>query len=60
MNFSAVCEQTCLNGGECTAPGKCTCRIGYEGDSCERDLDECTTGRHQCNNKTICINMPGW
>ncbi|KAM3910172.1 von Willebrand factor D and EGF domain-containing protein [Leptodactylus fuscus] len=40
----------CLNGGSCTAnvnfpPGKgeylCVCAAGYEGDSCERDIDDC-------------------
>lgn len=56
----AVCNQTCLNGGICTAPGICNCRAGYIGTSCERDLDECATGLHQCKNSTICINMPGW
>uniref|UniRef100_A0A8W7PU96 Protein kinase C-binding protein NELL1 n=1 Tax=Anopheles coluzzii TaxID=1518534 RepID=A0A8W7PU96_ANOCL len=42
-----VCNQTCLNGGECRSPNVCTCRTGYIGDSCEKDLDECTTGLHR-------------
>ncbi|XP_050097481.1 protein kinase C-binding protein NELL1-like isoform X2 [Anopheles aquasalis] len=55
-----VCNQTCLNGGECEAPGVCKCRAGYIGDSCEKDLDECTTGQHRCGETTDCVNMPGW
>ncbi|XP_052873362.1 protein kinase C-binding protein NELL1-like [Anopheles cruzii] len=55
-----VCNQTCLNGGECRSPGVCTCRAGYIGESCEKDLDECATGLHRCKETTNCVNMPGW
>ncbi|XP_055537103.1 protein kinase C-binding protein NELL2-like isoform X2 [Wyeomyia smithii] len=55
-----VCNQTCLNGGECRLPGVCTCRAGYVGESCEKDLDECATGVHRCKETTNCVNMPGW
>uniref|UniRef100_A0A182NQ32 Protein kinase C-binding protein NELL2 n=1 Tax=Anopheles dirus TaxID=7168 RepID=A0A182NQ32_9DIPT len=55
-----VCNQTCLNGGECRSPNVCTCRTGYVGDSCEKDLDECATGVHRCKDTTDCVNMPGW
>lgn len=50
----------CLNGGVCTAPDTCTCRMGYIGASCERDLDECATGLHACKSSAYCVNMPGW
>ncbi|XP_031629925.1 protein kinase C-binding protein NELL1-like isoform X2 [Contarinia nasturtii] len=55
-----VCKQKCLNGGVCTAPNTCTCRMGYIGPSCERDLDECATGLHTCKSSAYCVNMPGW
>lgn len=55
-----VCDPHCLNGGECVSPNKCECRGGYEGDSCEKDLDECKTNNHGCTNTSVCINMPGW
>ncbi|PSN32075.1 Protein kinase C-binding protein NELL1 [Blattella germanica] len=57
---AAVCNQTCLNGGECLSPGNCTCRKGYVGPSCELDLDECASNLHRCHKNSVCVNMPGW
>lgn len=58
--ISAVCNQTCLNGGLCTSPGYCSCRNGYIGEACEQDLDECAAGLHTCKSYSYCVNMPGW
>ncbi|XP_025268414.1 protein kinase C-binding protein NELL1 isoform X3 [Camponotus floridanus] len=55
-----VCNQTCQNGGECVAPGRCSCRRGYTGNSCELDLDECASNLHRCHQSSTCVNMPGW
>ncbi|XP_034938138.1 protein kinase C-binding protein NELL1-like isoform X2 [Chelonus insularis] len=55
-----VCNQTCQNGGECIAPGRCSCRRGYIGNSCELDLDECASDLHRCHQSSTCFNMPGW
>ncbi|GAB1862936.1 Protein kinase C-binding protein NELL1 [Camponotus japonicus] len=55
-----VCNQTCQNGGECVAPGRCSCRRGYIGNSCELDLDECASDLHRCHQSSTCVNMPGW
>ncbi|XP_055703456.1 protein kinase C-binding protein NELL1-like isoform X3 [Phlebotomus papatasi] len=55
-----VCNQTCLNGGQCVAPGVCSCRVGFVGASCEQDLDECAAGMHGCRETSVCVNMPGW
>ncbi|XP_017783191.1 PREDICTED: protein kinase C-binding protein NELL2-like isoform X2 [Nicrophorus vespilloides] len=59
-NCSPVCEQTCLNGGVCRIPGKCSCPNGYTGPSCERDVDECSLNLHRCTDSSICVNMIGW
>lgn len=42
------------------APGRCSCRRGYIGNSCELDLDECSSDLHICHTSSICFNMPGW
>ncbi|XP_063987423.1 protein kinase C-binding protein NELL1-like isoform X1 [Diachasmimorpha longicaudata] len=55
-----VCNGTCQNGGECIAPGRCSCRRGYIGNSCELDLDECASDLHRCHHSSTCFNMPGW
>ncbi|XP_011687422.1 PREDICTED: protein kinase C-binding protein NELL1-like [Wasmannia auropunctata] len=55
-----VCNQTCQNGGVCVAPGRCSCRRGYIGNSCELDLDECASDLHRCHHSSTCFNMPGW
>nr|XP_050857702.1 protein kinase C-binding protein NELL1-like isoform X4 [Vespula vulgaris] len=55
-----ICNQTCQNGGECVAPGRCSCRRGYIGNSCELDLDECASDLHRCHRSSSCFNMPGW
>lgn len=55
-----VCSGSCLNGGQCVAPGTCSCRRGYTGSSCEIDVDECALGLHMCHPNSLCINMPGW
>ena len=31
---AAVCSIPCLNGGHCSAPDRCTCSTGWEGQSC--------------------------
>ncbi|KAK7791795.1 hypothetical protein R5R35_010896 [Gryllus longicercus] len=59
-NCEPVCNQTCLNGGECLTPGHCSCRKGYMGPSCELDLNECASDLHHCHDSSICVNMPGW
>ena len=49
-NHTACSSSPCLNGGSCdpqntTAMGySCTCRLGYEGVNCEKDMDECSRG----------------
>lgn len=32
-----MCSTTCLNGGTCSAPDKCSCRSVFTGDHCEEE-----------------------
>ncbi|XP_022912486.1 protein kinase C-binding protein NELL1-like isoform X2 [Onthophagus taurus] len=59
-NCRPVCLQGCLNGGTCVRPGKCLCRHGYTGRSCEKDVNECATNTHGCKGSSVCVNMIGW
>ena len=34
--FAAVCEPSCVNGGRCSRPGKCTCPIQFRGSRCQK------------------------
>ena len=32
--YIAICNKSCLNGGTCIAPEKCSCKPGYTGEQC--------------------------
>lgn len=57
ISRTAVCNQKCTNGGRCLNPGICSCPPGFVGESCEKDLDECATGKHVCKATEQCENM---
>ncbi|XP_068950342.1 protein kinase C-binding protein NELL2 [Petaurus breviceps papuanus] len=56
----AFCKNGCRNGGTCIASNVCACPPGFTGPSCEKDIDECSDGFVQCDNRANCINLPGW
>lgn len=55
----------CSNGGSCipTAFGPfCWCREGWEGPTCEDDVNECANFAGTelgCQNQATCVNKPG-
>lgn len=36
--FSAICKKRCQNGGECVAPGTCSCPRYYTGPQCSTGM----------------------
>ncbi|XP_076793774.1 epidermal growth factor-like protein 7 isoform X6 [Arvicanthis niloticus] len=53
----AVCQPPCGNGGSCVRPGQCRCPVGWQGDTCQTDVDECSTGEASCPQR--CVNTVG-
>ncbi|NXX14981.1 EGFL7 protein, partial [Podargus strigoides] len=53
----AVCWVPCQNGGSCTFPGRCACPLGWVGQACQTDVDECAGQSHGCSQ--LCINTAG-
>ena len=56
--YLAVCDPPCDNGGKCVAPDTCVCSPGYQGSSCQEDINECDLGieAHQCGEDSVCVN----
>nr|XP_030694134.1 epidermal growth factor-like protein 7 isoform X3 [Globicephala melas] len=53
----AICQPPCQNGGSCVQPGRCHCPAGWQGDTCQTDVDECRAGRGGCPQR--CVNTAG-
>ncbi|XP_052037871.1 epidermal growth factor-like protein 7 isoform X2 [Apodemus sylvaticus] len=54
---AAICQPPCGNGGSCIRPGHCRCPVGWGGDTCQTDVDECSTGEARCPQR--CVNTVG-
>ncbi|XP_008571419.1 PREDICTED: epidermal growth factor-like protein 7 isoform X2 [Galeopterus variegatus] len=54
---AAICQPPCRNGGSCVQPGRCHCPAGWQGDTCQTDVDECSSGGGGCPQR--CVNTAG-
>ncbi|KAM9206625.1 epidermal growth factor-like protein 7 isoform 2-T7 [Dugong dugon] len=54
---AAICQPPCQNGGSCVQPGRCHCPAGWQGHTCQTDVDECRWGRGGCHQH--CVNTAG-
>lgn len=54
---AAICQPPCQNGGSCVRPGRCHCPAGWQGGSCQTDVDECSAGGGGCAQR--CVNTAG-
>ncbi|KAM3874022.1 epidermal growth factor-like protein 7 [Diretmus argenteus] len=52
----AVCGQACVNGGTCLRPNHCACPLGWMGQQCQTDVDECSE-QQPCPQE--CVNTAG-
>lgn len=62
--FGLACAKTCgcekANSALCdTVNGTCTCKTGWEGNTCETDIDECVTQNITCPDNAYCHNYDG-
>ncbi|EFN75080.1 Protein shifted [Harpegnathos saltator] len=57
----ALCYPNCMNGGNCTAPGICSCPPGYQGPYCEGGIcdQKCLNGG-KCVQKDVCECPKGY
>ncbi|XP_053955341.1 uncharacterized protein LOC128861319 [Anastrepha ludens] len=51
-----VCTKPCQNSGTCSAPDVCSCPVGFTGQFCEHDINECKEEK-PCDQ--TCINTVG-
>ena len=55
--FDNVCTNLSCQHGQCIEDfdrGKCLCHLGWEGDSCEKNIDECQRGNNCSKEHSIC------
>ncbi|XP_012231520.1 protein shifted isoform X2 [Linepithema humile] len=57
----ALCYPNCMNNGNCTAPGVCSCPPGYQGPYCEGGIcaEKCMNGG-KCIQKDVCLCPKGY
>ncbi|XP_037082516.1 LOW QUALITY PROTEIN: protein crumbs-like [Pollicipes pollicipes] len=51
-------QHECQNGGACAAPADefdCTCPAGFNGTTCQNNIDECLLG-NECTNGATCVD----
>ena len=55
--FENICEKIICQHGECITDfdrGKCLCNLGWEGDFCEKNIDECARGNNCSKEHSTC------
>ncbi|XP_064645771.1 mucin-13-like [Lineus longissimus] len=62
--LSPCIATTCKNGGKCYVVSdkkyRCKCPVAWEGENCERDVNECARKTPPCPGENVdCINLDG-
>jgi len=56
-SFNNICESLICQNGQCINDfdrGKCLCNHGWEGDFCDKNIDECQRGNNCSKEHSIC------
>ncbi|XP_077968014.1 uncharacterized protein LOC120327058 isoform X2 [Styela clava] len=56
MDENHECNRICFNGGK-LATGECECVVGWTGECCQEDIDECSS--ITCTPNSKCFNTDG-
>ncbi|UJR09595.1 hypothetical protein I4U23_013830 [Adineta vaga] len=58
-SFNNVCANMLCHNGQCINDfdrGKCLCNQGWEGDTCEQNIDECQQGNNCSIEHSVCVD----
>jgi hypothetical protein len=59
--FDGICNETICEHGHCVKDfdqGKCLCQLGWTGEHCQTDINECEQENNCSKNKSICEDHP--
>ena len=62
LTFGPECSSTCTcngHGTDCDPVLGCVCEVGWRGEHCEEDVDECTENPDVCGKEQVCSNTNG-
>ncbi|XP_062615400.1 fibrillin-1-like [Saccostrea cucullata] len=64
MTFGVSCKNQCLcnisNTRTCNkVTGTCLCKDGWQGETCDEDIFECTERPERCGPNAVCTELPG-
>lgn len=60
QNCASECTCVSSNTQDCNhVTGVCLCNAGWEGNNCEKDIDECKKHNGNCPGNSVCENKDG-
>ena len=62
LTFGLDCSSTCSCNGrgvDCDPVSGCVCEVGWSGEHCEEDVDECAENPDVCGKGQVCSNTNG-
>lgn len=59
--FDGICEKVECQHGHCVEDfdrGKCMCQLGWSGEFCQSNIDECAQGNNCSKENGVCVDHP--